>query len=351
MKNNVLWGILASILLISCVTYEKKGVNPMIEEVEPNFSLDLAPQFEEGKLNIIRIFENLNILYQRKNKMLYDVDTNELYKLEDLEINIDPVFIKTQEGFEFNVSGNFALEPLSEQDKTRKKIKAILINFSGKYITKTNDNIDQTFADWFRTNNFEENGSKILILIDRLQLIIYNESVQLVIDKLKAERAIEKKWEEILELYDVNNYILFSNIISNDHIGKIGIISRWNERVVFHSKTAMVIKPNDASIFSAKQNLYIFQREYFFVDPYIGSGLIKDVAIFVVEDNLDLIKIKETKVYPNANGPDIKENIYFLPNNILVKYAGKTNVSLTNGRLISVPLFKTINFNTDDPNK
>jgi hypothetical protein len=113
----------------------------------------------------------------------------------------------------------------------------------------------------------------------------------------------------------------------------------------------MVVKPNDANIYGAKQNNYIFEKEYYMVDIYYSSNLIRDLAIFVVEDNLSLIKIKETKTYTNANGPDIIENIYYIPSNILIKYIGRTNITLTNGQLLSVPLFRTIKFNNDDPNK
>jgi hypothetical protein len=169
-------------------------------------------------------------------------------------------------------------------------------------------------------------------------------------NQITETRRINDAIKISLKYYNADNYVYFSQLISRDHIGKIGILRTWNKRTSLTSRTVMLVRPNEVSIYDAKQGMYIFEKEYLMADSNTGN-LFRNTAFFVIEDGYGFITLKDTKIYPNANGPDIRVNNYSLGGNVLVKYIGDTNITLSSGNLIAVPLFRTIQFSNNDPNR
>jgi hypothetical protein len=100
-----------------------------------------------------------------------------------------------------------------------------------------------------------------------------------------------------------------------------------------------IIEPKKPIIVGAKENTYIMEIDWEYP------------LQFVIEDRLGVIEYENTKIFPNANGPDRIVDYYSIPRSIIIKCTSKTNITLVNGRLVQRSLFTTIPFSDIDPNK
>ena len=127
----------------------------------------------------------------------------------------------------------------------------------------------------------------------------------------------------------------------------------FSDRNNIYPDTVIYINAYDAryiSVFGGtKKNVFILEQEY---TAIIGdNSLGADIIQLVVQDTLGAIKYKNTLIYPNVNGSDMQVNIYSIQGPVLIKCIGRTNITLTNGRMVARSLFQTIPFADIDPRK
>ena len=299
--------------------------------------LPIAKQYNIIKKTLFDKLDGKEILIWKQKTTLINLDLDHSYKLSDIIIEPTPNY-ETKITYIFNNDK----EEISQTYKIRRYI-------SGTFVSKTLELASDFIIERKNTDDIidEAKSDYLLVKNENLRIVYENK-----IAKREEQIANERIYRQLLREYGATEILSFSTLID---FRNAEMIKRFlfSDRNNIYPDTVIYINAYDAryiSVFGGtKKNVFILEQEY---TAIIGdNSLGADIIQLVVQDTLGAIKYKNTLIYPNVNGSDMQVNIYSIQGPVLIKCIGRTNITLTNGRMVARSLFQTIPFADIDPRK
>jgi hypothetical protein len=311
----------------------------------PEFILGEVPfslSENEGKVyqGLMNTFFNKNYLYVKATSSIENIDTDNIYSL----VNITFSSLNDYPGYDYSYGYSdkkfiFTFENIQNGDRI--------------IIEKEFDSSNGPYESYFRSINLSDEERShirlggIVLPINNYDLVIekgifytgfyfIDEFEKNISIWLENSQKINDEQRALLS-YGGTNYMEFTYREAFGNAEKYYNIQQGT--ILYISERSL------PKIYGgAKENIYIFEWEI------IGYSYEPHTIIqFVVDDNLNLIKYKETLLVPNANGPDQRINIYNIIGPFIIKRIGSMNITLNNGRMVARPLFELLQFVDYDP--